>query len=806
MTGVMLALCAGQARSQTLVSRRGDICVFDTDRFRVEVDSAGGARIRSWVLKPSGRQLIAMWKGGGEYGGALDDRATFTSARYRAAITEQGPEVGQVRFEVSDDASGLRLVKTITVRKASPTLEVSYQFENRSQQPRQLFIRNFFLPGHQPKTADHLYWVNADPSKGAQPVVARTDPGGYYPMSKPEYAALWDRATGDGILAFAPGCDRFYFWLQAAEYPTFEWIYANLAPGRRLEAAVAFIVVEGQRQQPDWPALIAAEARGVPQATVAPLADWQDDLARFRVTGAEKERGFWLSIGAGAHRRRLPDPLPLDLPLDGDRYLSVAINVLKDFAAPVRVEVPDEWRERIKASWETPSAQRIEVLGLPGESRAFAAGATQTLWLQISGSGKPAGEYRVPVRLKVGDAQATVNLGIHVWPVRVEAPQPFHVYGYSLGVAGIAGGSEVTERSLQRLDNILAAYADLGGDVFDWSGGWHGIAAHAKIAGTDESLADAAQRLDLNRLPHLDFSYYDPWFEIAKRRGVTMAQSYMSHPASPGWEADLFEVALGKGRVKAGTAEGNAVIAWFYAETKRYLEAKGFHGFFCKIQDEITPEEIPAYIETAKVVRMAGWRPFTTITGIVAHTAADINALNPYCDQWQLSNLVRDEFFAALAAKSPGAKPAAAIKANDEIWFYGGAENPFRDSYYNAWVYPQIATWGRYQGYAMWAFYWPPTEHLAWLDDATSRVTVSPPYLGFRDGWRDAQLFAQLIAQRGRPAFEEIVGRGEDASMRIGPTTLEVYRFTTIVNADDPLAINAARRRALQALATRHEG
>ena len=43
----------------------------------------------------------------------------------------------------------------------------------------------------------------------------------------------------------------------------------------------------------------------------------------------------------------------------------------------------------------------------------------------------------------------------------------------------------------------------------------------------------------------------------------------------------------------------------------RYLEQKGFHGFMCKISDEISPEHIPAHIETAAIARKAGWRPFT---------------------------------------------------------------------------------------------------------------------------------------------------------------------------------------------------
>jgi hypothetical protein len=55
---------------------------------------------------------------------------------------------------------------------------------------------------------------------------------------------------------------------------------------------------------------------------------------------------------------------------------------------------------------------------------------------------------------------------------------------------------------------------------------------------------------------------------------------------------------------------------------------------------------------------------------------------------------------------------------------------------------------------------------------------------------------------RGRGAYDEIIGPGANASLHLGPTTVEVYHFTSILNANDPLAINAARRRALQRLSS----
>jgi len=105
-----------------------------------------------------------------------------------------------------------------------------------------------------------------------------------------------------------------------------------------------------------------------------------------------------------------------------------------------------------------------------------------------------------------------------------------------------------------------------------------------------------------------------------------------------------------------------------------------------------------------------------------------------------------------------------------------------------------------FAGYGQWAFYhWNKTEKIIWIDEDTSEVTISPVYRGYHDGYRDAVIYNQLIEARGREAFDAIVGPA-DAPPQTGARTYEVYGFTTLLNADDPVAINAARRKALEAL------
>lgn len=896
--------------AQVSITQRDSIYTIENPHFCIRVESAGGARIMSWTLKPSGREIIALWKGTYELGGALDDRAFFTAMRYDAAIMHPGPETATLRLEAKHP-SGLSVLKILTVRRDSPALEIYYEFRNATQTPQRLFVRNFFLPGHKPQDENHLYWVNAAATPEQKLIAGRTDAHGYYPPAVPAFSALWDKSTGDGILAFAPGADKFYFWRDSREFPTFEWIYADVPPGKMLQAGVVLITVSEQSTPPDWEALIRKHGTRIRSAVLRPLEGWVDEVTKFNVTDAERQRGFWLSIGADDYKQRLPERLPLDLPLDDNRYVSVTLNILKDFEAPVRVKIPQKYQQCIEAFWQSDGPDRRELLPLSEKHVAFKSGAKEVLWLHISSKDLRPGPQEIPVELAVGEHTLPIRLSLHIWPVVLDHKRPFHVRGYYGGFTVLTAGYEVTEKGLRHLELMLKAFAAIGGDVVDWTCAWNRILANTKIADTGENLTEVAKsdpnRIALNNLPRLDFSYFGPWFDMAKRYGVNRLETYMGYPTDSRIQWLLLDSAVGKGRVKVGTPEAERVIVWFYTEMKRYFESIGFEGLFCKIADEISPEHIPSYIAAAKLARQAGWRPFTTITGMIPRTAEHIRSMDPYCDQWQLGFGSKDIFLALTQKKyvtedqrfelkctwgayhnggaqatwgakifgeegatrldpgtverielledgvplrikggspwgntergvvftsgalkeylyispregepkehkyelriivrreSPQGKPLVTIDATDELWCYGGGSSPFRGSYHNAWVYPMMTLHHGFRGYGLWAFYhWQKTERIVWVDEDARRLTISPAWCGYRDGWRDALIYHQLIRQRGRGEYEKLVGESEDALLRVSPRTTEVYKFSTIHNAADPVAMNKARREALKQLA-----
>lgn len=85
-----------------------------------------------------------------------------------------------------------------------------------------------------------------------------------------------------------------------------------------------------------------------------------------------------------------------------------------------------------------------------------------------------------------------------------------------------------------------------------------------------------------------------------------------------------------------------------------------------------------------------------------------------------------------------------------------------------------------------------------WPDEANRSFTFSPAYCGFRDGWNDARLFSELARRRGRGRLAQVMGEGEGSILRVVTRKDGSNDYTTLANADDPLALNRARRVALQ--------
>jgi hypothetical protein len=210
---------SGEWGAAVTMDKAGDGVVIENARLRATIDPHGG-RIASLIIKPSGKDLISLWTRGGELGGALDGRLTFTAIAYRMALEKASGDTAVLRMDVSSQ-DGIVLRKTTSVCGDEPILRADYELSNGTQVPQVLWVRNFFMPGGPPLDERLSYALPLKSGLTTLPVAAEM----YEDLSAP-WAAMFNKATREGLVAAVPGLQKFYFWQGSKLWPTLEWIAA----------------------------------------------------------------------------------------------------------------------------------------------------------------------------------------------------------------------------------------------------------------------------------------------------------------------------------------------------------------------------------------------------------------------------------------------------------------------------------------------------------------------------------------------------------------------------------------------------
>jgi hypothetical protein len=611
----VLVSLALTSRADVKVSEGNGVNItMENDALKLNIAVEGGGRISSLIDKKTGKDLVTLWKSPTEDGGLLDDRNVFTAMAYSAAVTQPGGKSGIVRLTATNP-NGMSMTKIIELRDGESTVEVNETFSNGTQKEARFMLRSFLLPGGGPLTEDDQYFLPVK-DKPLQPLIPAN---GYFEDLASPWSALWNKQSGDGFVVAAPGINQFYFWQGSKIFPTYEWVYPNVPAGKSISVNYALRLIDNAT--PDWQMLSTETLKGLHGVRFADVPNWQNEEQRYNVTDAERARGFWLSTGDGEGKRRLP-ALRIDVPENQSRSVYIGINALKDFAdSDLQVQQNNIPKNLLTTSWQVSGSDFIKVLSFEGSRKVDLKNGTDgQLWLTLNGGSKPS-DNKGEIAISLNGQKVLLPIEVKVWPVNVPNIQPFHLRGYGT-LTPMTGGYDITPETLKMTETLFKAYHEIGGDVLDWSVSWPNMDRNLKIAGTDQTVT-AWRKLHLKEFetkvpadwPKVDFSYYDPWVELAKQYGVTRVASYM------------------------GFQPRNMTPAeedWMLVNLKTYLQDQGLQGFFCKIADEISPENIPDYIVAAKRARADGWRPFTTVTGLIARTASDINQINPYLDEWQL--------------------------------------------------------------------------------------------------------------------------------------------------------------------------
>lgn len=328
------------------------------------------------------------------------------------------------------------------------------------------------------------------------------------------------------------------------------------------------------------------------------------------------------------------------------------------------------------------SERRRDLAPAPTELRPYTRELLRhrlRFWIEVSSEGLAGnGQHRLELELELRPAANTgpglprrpavrrrIPIRLQVWPVRLDSEHAaFHLRTYNGGVmhwnaTDGEGAYQVTPQSLdQRFRPVLEALREVGGDVIDWTVHWPSAFPQLRLAGRayeevapeldlgpadgfdPENPHDLAQRLA--RMPRIDFSHYEPllqlWIEHGIRRVDTQG-GYLRNadPDEPSpFLRGLLHHGLGPNRIDPESNEARFFYVWFFSELRRFVGDR-FEEGFAKIGDEIRIEHMDPYIEAAKLLKLAGWRPFTTITGQLASSSEHLGRLLPHCEQLQVN-------------------------------------------------------------------------------------------------------------------------------------------------------------------------
>jgi len=391
---------------------------------------------------------------------------------------------------------------------------------------------------------------------------------------------------------------------------------------------------------------------------------------------AARARGFTLyrtwGEGAGA---ALSD-LHFDAPLAGSDSLTVHLAGHSAVAPETALTGPGADRFRVLRADD----DRNRLLSVAG--MALAEGEVRPLQVIFEPGDTWPGE--VPASLVLtgaGGGTQTVALTGTVHPVRLLDRRLIWLLPYGGTPYMFTSGPDMTPETVERLRFFLDDGALLGNSDCDIIVNPDQTLTRTRVRGTDLTIREAREQrpelfADLQNLPALDFTYFNPWIHESQLRGFRWAQTH-APPFTRSNTLALIRTIAG-GDPEPGSDDYLAIYEWYIGELLRWMRERGWPEVFIKISDEISPDEVPAFIEMAQVCRRVGYRPYTTITGQVASTPDLLAAMNPYADGWQVQWMSTQTFRDLTHERFATTKARADITAGPwAAYGNGGAQDTY---------------------------------------------------------------------------------------------------------------------------------
>lgn len=708
--------------------------VAETPLFRATIVPEWGGRIVSGFDKRIDRELVYFQDG---QGGLLDERDEFTATRFTYTVVADRQRVraasvakSVLLVELDGTAhGGFNVRKRLWFYPDKPFIRVHYRLANGSQHDRALWVRNFIRPAGEDSSAA-VRWV-LPTAEGVKTLTAsEVRAVGETPQA---WAALLHPEQKAGVLATVElGLfEKFYFSPGSRQFPTFEWIFRTVPAGQSVEAMGYLVLlheVEVEAVDEKTVARLAPDGNGRVRRELkfADIPGWRDLRPKFAPSERDQANGFALYKVRDGQAKPMTE-LDFDVPPGGADSQWVVVSALRDVA--VDVSLSGVLRERVSV-WREEGEQRclrrVQRLELK-------QGDIVSLLLDLEGAALKAGEYGGELRVASGQGGQTVTLKTKVWDIL--APDRPLLYWRGYGASSYLHTRGYKLEQADALDRLRKFFGDgkaIGQSVHDWGLLANRLIPHVRLRETGERAVDAVKRQALladGQPPALDFSFLDPVADIALEFGMRYAD--MQPP--PLNKTPIHRLAWGKD-VAPDSDEAKRAYQWYVGEFVRYVRERGYPALFGKVMDEISLEQLPAYLDYAQRAKASGLRVFTTITGSPTRVERLLDAMAPVTEGWQVQ-LMSNLSFERLRSK---------LKPTDVVTYYGGGSKPYRWYYAQGRHYGWLAAARGYAGYAWWAYlHLLPTEHIV-FEESDGALTRTPVWYGLRDGNVDGNLLRLL--------------------------------------------------------------
>ncbi len=485
----------------------------------------------------------------------------------------------------------------------------------------------------------------------------------------------------------------------------------------------------------------------------------------FEPTTEEKTRGFVAVQGSGPKPRPRLKKLEVDLGCDECDLVPVKLVSLSELDA-VSIGMSGPGAAFCTPWIETDCQLHVgnqALLRLPNPAR---------IWLEVDSHQHNPGAYELTVHLSSGQGTELRIPGIvTIYDVALPEQQTVGV-NPRVCVVGLSWWANYKPEARKRLEVFLDDLAMLRSTVcgFFYTYNPTNVRHQVKIAGTDQTLHNAGQAglIDINNLPDLDFSFFDPWIAGAAQRGMTHLEINGRLHLSE-HERAFANAVLGDDIVCSDELTWKTLM-WLHSQFRDYAISRGMTETWAKIDTQLTPETIPDYVQTARRYQEIGYHTYTDNVDHFVKNATPLNQLNAQNDSWYMSYSHIQEFL-ALTRPTQG-KAAVALDEGDHVWYYDGGNynTPYEEGRRKAWRTCAIGV----NGYTWWT-YWSDNskDQLVWYDPEKECIIHSPTWHGLRDGNEDAayyHMLQQRLQARGDEAgltrLASLTGKAEDAFLR----------------------------------------